>query len=160
MDLDLLNRLWVMPALDMPIKVIAQRLGVTVGEIIRLEREHDLPQRPKSPWNKGQVSFDTALLFRLWHSDPHEISTKEIARRLCVSISTLHKWAGRHKLPKRERVYDQNEYLPTPEEIAEKAREIRERHLRALREEPEDVTRSRLCKQGERWHQASSQSRA
>lgn len=160
LDADLLNRLWCMDPLDMPLKKIAERLGVTVGTLILMEREHDLPPRPKSPWNKGKTAIDTAALFRLWHADPAEMPSREIAKRLCVSISTLHKFAQRHKLPPRPRVVRDLTVDPTPEEIEQRAAECRELHYAKRRRESDDDTRKRVWMEDKAWHQTSSLSRA
>lgn len=43
-------------------------------------------------------SADVALLFRLWNEG---LSRIEIARHFKISVSTLHGWQKRYRLPKR-----------------------------------------------------------
>jgi uncharacterized protein YjcR len=158
MDLERLKAMW---AEGLPPAVIADRLGVTPGALWNARRKLGLPPRPRVAWNAGQErKIDVPLLFRLWHMGSRSMPVDEIANQLGVKKTTVYKAAQRHKLPLRERIVESKEYLPTPEEIAEKTREIRERHLRALREESEETTRKRVWNGELRCHPSSSQSRA
>lgn len=158
MDLERLKTMW---AEGLPPEVIADRLGVTCGSLWKARKKLGLPPRPRVAWNPGrQTPIDVPLLFRLWHMGPRAMPVAQIAKRLGVSNSTLYKHVERHKLPPREQIRSKDEYLPTQEEIAEKTREFRERHLRALREESDDATRSRLWHKENACHPSSSQSRA
>ena len=80
---------------------------------------------------------DVPTLFRLWHSD---MDTADIAVALGVSLSTLHSLRMRHKLPKRPRASVTVVADPTPDEIAERARECRERHYAERRGETGETT--------------------
>lgn len=80
---------------------------------------------------------DVAELFRLWHSD---MDTADIAIQFGVSLSTLHTLRLRHKLPKRPRAAVKLVADPTPDEIATRARECRERHYAERRGETDETT--------------------
>lgn len=158
MDFERLKAMW---AEGLPPAVIAERLGVTPGALWHAKKKLGLPPRQRRAWNAGQESpVDVPLLFRLWHMGSREMPVEQIAKHLGVKKSTIYKHAQRHKLPPRERIVESREYMPTPEEIAEKTREFRERHLRALREESDDATRSRLFHKEKTCRQSSSPSRA
>jgi DNA-binding CsgD family transcriptional regulator len=80
---------------------------------------------------------DLPKLFRLWYSD---MDTADIAVTFGVSLSTLHTLRMRHKLPKRPRATVTLVSDPTPDEIAERARQCRERHFAERRGETDDTT--------------------
>lgn len=158
-----LRELWAMDAIDMPTIKIARELRISPTTLYKLANQYELGSRPKrlAVWNAGQVKLiDVPLLYRLWHSDPREVSTTEIARQLGVSASTLYKYAELHKLSKRERVYRDLTVDPTPEEIEQRAAECREKHFKKRRRESEEQTRSRVAKEDQVWHQTSSHSQA
>jgi uncharacterized protein YjcR len=73
---------------------------------------------------------DVPALHRMWHSD---MDTPNIALTLGVSLSTLNNLRQRHGLPKRPRHAAQRVVDPTPDEIARRAKECRERHFAELR---------------------------
>jgi hypothetical protein len=77
----------------------------------------------------------------LWAS---EIETPEIAVRLGCSVSTLYLLRDRHKLPPRPRTRAMVLIDPTPQEIAERARECRERHYAQRRGESEHASKFRV----------------
>jgi len=86
---------------------------------------------------------DADELRQLWMDET--ISRREIGIRLGVSQSFLSNAAARLGLPRRETVHcAAND--PTPEQIAERARECRERHYAARRLESEEASRCRA------WH--------
>ena len=83
---------------------------------------------------------DVKEFFRLWH-DP-TLSRRDIGLALGVSQSFLSTMAARLGLPRRKtRHCEAND--PTPEQIAERARECRERHYAARRLESEEASRCR-----------------
>ena len=100
-------------------------------------RRLGLKDREPVSWNRGvDKKIDVPLLFRLWHTDAASMPIGEIARRLGINATTLYKHARKHHLPKRpranaaDRSHDDEEFCPTPEEIAERAaycRMMRER---------------------------------
>ena len=69
----------------------------------------------------------------------------DIAAALGVSVSCVYSLRHQYKLPKRERVFafpgD-----PTPEEIADRARECRERHFAKRRAETDEQVWSKVSK--------------
>lgn len=162
MDVERLKELWAMDQVEMPAYRIATELGVSRSYLWRMIDRYELPRRERVYQKAPDTTkpIDVPLLYRLWHLDPREISTPEIAKQLGVAPSTIYAIARRHHLPKRERVYDQNEYVPTPEEIAEETRKIRERHFKERRGESEDNTRKRVWHEETQCRQSSSQSRA
>lgn len=82
------------------------------------------------------------ILLREWWADG-ERTDLEITERFGWSYNTLHKFRHELGLPWRGR--RTNDYLPTPDEIAEECRKIRERRLDELRNEPEEVTQRRVA---------------
>ena len=95
----------------------------------------------KFGWDKRlpgkQRKVDVAELFRLWHS---EMETPDIALAFGVSVSTLNTLRQKHGLPKRPRVAVTLVADPTPDEIAKRARECRERHYAERRGETDETT--------------------
>ena len=87
-----------------------------------------------------RIQVDMQELFRMWHD--RRLTRREIALALGVSQSFLSTTAARLGLPRRETVHSEAND-PTPEEIAERARECRERHYAARRLESEEASRSR-----------------
>lgn len=85
--------------------------------------------------------YDVQLLHRLWADET--LQHREIALRLGVSQSFLGRLKLRHKLPKRDPPQCRTPYDPTPEEIAERAAECRERHFATRRCESEEASSSR-----------------
>lgn len=116
---------------------IASRLGCSVSSVERASSKLGLAHRQPGP----SRTIDVPTLFALWYG---EMETAEIARHFGCSISTLHLLARRHKLPKRRRREVQLVADPTPAEIAERARECRERHYAERRGETDGASRSRL----------------
>jgi hypothetical protein len=87
---------------------------------------------------------DVQLLYRLWNTPT--LTRCEIARQLGVPQSYVTYLAQRHKLPPRGRKFRPPEVDPTPDEIAERARECRERHMALRRSEPVGTTTSKVSK--------------
>ena len=88
----------------------------------------------------ARIQVDVQEFFRLWH-DP-TLSRRDIGLALGVSQSFLSTMAARLGLPRRQtRHCEAND--PTPEEIAERARECRERHYKERREETPVASRAR-----------------
>lgn len=117
---------------------IAGRLGCSVSSVERAAGKMGLPPRQPGP----SRTIDVPTLFALWASD---MGTDEIARHFKCSVSTLHLLSKRHALPKRRRKEVQLVSDPTPEQIAERARECRERHFAERRGETDGASRNRLC---------------
>lgn len=74
----------------------------------------------------GRVDVNVPELFRLWSTT---ISNEELARAIGIARSTLDIIRMRYGLPKRRlerrRPSELAEFNPTPEEIAERAAQIR-----------------------------------
>jgi hypothetical protein len=68
------------------------------------------------------------------------METPDIAFALGVSLYTLNKMRQKHGLPKRPRVSVMLVADPTPDEIAKRARECRERHYAERRGETDETT--------------------
>lgn len=88
------------------------------------------------------------VLHQMWMAGA---SAEDIGRRFGVSYTTVYNWAKRYKLPDRPKPQC-TAVDPTPDEIAERARECRERHLAEKRKEDvrttqdrESARRRRLC---------------
>lgn len=91
--------------------------------------------------NGRRIEYCAATLHMLWARGD---SYLEIAAALGCSMSHVHHLKLRHKLPDRQKptkeVFADD---PTPEQIAERAAEIRRAHLEALRNENAETSRSR-----------------
>ncbi|NBT05580.1 MAG: hypothetical protein EBS54_02085 [Betaproteobacteria bacterium] len=81
-------------------------------------------------------------LFELWAD--HSLSRAQVAGRLGISVAMLYRLMRRHKLPPRPKELKAPVPDPTPEEIAERARECRERHYAQRRAEPDQLTSSKV----------------
>lgn len=113
---------------------IAARLGCSVGVVDAAARRFGWPRR-----RPGQHrNVDVPLMFRLWADK--SIQKWEIAKRLGISESTLASLAKRHHLPQRLRPQVVLALDPTPDEIAQRARECRERHYAERRGETDRNT--------------------
>jgi len=112
---------------------IASRLGCHETTVTDAARRFGWGRR--KPGQRRDV--DVAKLFKLWHS---ETETPDIAVELGVSISTLHTLRQKHGLPKRPRAAVMLVADPTPDEIAKRARECRERHYAERRGETDETT--------------------
>lgn len=109
-----------------------------------------------------RLQYSVAQLFQLWGSGA---SRREIAAALGCNESTVQKLKMRHKLPKRQfnSPCCEDDYEPTPEEIAEyaeRARECREAHFAKRRSEDEHTTRKKIWLEETQCRRTSSQSRA
>jgi len=113
---------------------IAARLGCSVSLVDAAARRFGWPKRKPGP----NRIVDVPLMFRLWADE--SIQKLEIAKRLGISTSTLASLAKRHHLPQRPRPRVVVALDPTPNEIAERARECRERHYAERRRESDKVT--------------------
>ena len=105
---------------------IARRLGCGDSAVGKAAERLGLRE------SKPRVGVDVEKLFRLWSSD---MLREDIARELGVSVSHLARLCQRHHLPKRKPMRNQADTDPTPDEIAARASECRERHYAARRAE-------------------------
>ena len=122
---------------------IAQQLECSESSVQKVARRLGFPKR-----SEGRAKpIDVPLLFRLWAEG---VGTDEIAVQLGVSISTLWLLRKRHALPPRtprERAARaMND--PTPEEIADRARECHERHYAERRGESGEASRIKTWRHG------------
>ena len=76
---------------------------------------------------------------KLWHAGE---TLDRLAARIGISRATVMRYANRLGLPNRGQL--QRKPDPTPEEIEQRARELRERHFAELRAEQDSVTRCRV----------------
>lgn len=72
------------------------------------------------------MSVNAAELFRLWHMPQRVMPAVKIAEHLGVGLSTLYALARKHKLPRRPKLPQEELDVPTQQEIAERARAIRD----------------------------------
>jgi hypothetical protein len=78
-----------------------------------------------------QVIYDVAKLKKLWKKGLTHI---EIADALGCPAAYVAQLRERHNLPLRRRAYHgPSEFDPTPAQIEERKRELRERHLAEMR---------------------------
>ncbi len=112
---------------------IAARLGCSTNMVTDAAKRFGWPRRARG--TRRQV--DVPLLFRMWHS---EMETPEIASALGITACTLNTLRQKHGLPKRPRVAVMLVADPTPDEIAKRARECRERHYAERRGETDQTT--------------------
>jgi hypothetical protein len=85
---------------------------------------------------------DLARLYQLWND--HTLTRVKVSAMLGISPTHLTRLVARHKLPPRPRDKNQQTHDPTPDEIAERARQCRERHYAQRRAEPDDLTNSKV----------------
>ncbi len=116
---------------------IAERLGIHANTVTRMAYELRLPRRGRK--------VDVPTLFLLWAD--MTLTRVEVARKLGVTEGNLTRLAERYGLGPRgrqHRAFSMDD--PTPEEIAERARECRERHFAQRRAETATATDSKLSK--------------
>ena len=78
-----------------------------------------------------EMKYDEQLLRRLWDEG---VSHVNIARTLGCPTQYVSQLRVRHSLPQRRRSYHMNKIVdPTPEEIEERKKVIRERHFEEMR---------------------------
>lgn len=82
------------------------------------------------------------ILWEMWNAGAPVI---DIAAALGVSVSVIYSLRHQYKLPKRPRVFAFPDD-PTPEEIAERARECREAHFARRRAETDEQVWSKVSK--------------
>jgi hypothetical protein len=87
---------------------------------------------------------DLPLLYQLWND--HTLTRVRISEMLRISPTHLTRLVARHKLPPRPRDKNQQMNDPTPDEIAQRAAECRERHFAQRRAEPDCSTTSKVSK--------------
>lgn len=88
--------------------------------------------------------IDVPLLYQLWND--RTLTRAEIASRLGISHTFLTRLVAKHKLPPRQAEHKRNVVDPTPDEIAERARQCREKHFAERRSEPYESTVSKVSK--------------
>lgn len=92
---------------------------------------------------KRRVQICEAQFRRLWAEG---LSRQDLALHFNCSVSWIDNYRMELALPARTRANPQECYSPadpTPEQIAERARECRERHFAARRSETDEATRAR-----------------
>jgi hypothetical protein len=92
---------------------------------------------------KKRVQIAEAEFRRLWAAGA---SRQDLAERYRCSVSWIDNYRMELALPARNRANPQECYSendPTPEEIAERARELREKHFAERRLETDVASRSR-----------------
>jgi hypothetical protein len=119
---DEFRQLW---ATAKSIRDVQKACGLTYDATYQKARGLGLPRRV----SKGKTKqIDVPLLFKLWG---REVEVREIAHVLGVSEAYVGRLARKHHLPKRLPQKAENNGRtvadPTPEEIAERAAEIRAR---------------------------------
>jgi hypothetical protein len=82
------------------------------------------------------------MLYQLWND--HTLTRVKVSAMLGISPTHLTRLVARHKLPPRPRDKNQHGNDPTPDEIAQRAAECRERHYAQRRAEPDDLTNSKV----------------
>ena len=86
---------------------------------------------------RKRLSICEATFRRLWLAG--EMSRVDLANHFRCSVSAIDNLRAAMKLPKKKRTQHRPEYImadPTPDEIAQRAQECRERHYAQRRSEP------------------------
>lgn len=83
------------------------------------------------------------LLRQLW--DDATLTNRQIAQRLKITESYLCKLRERLELPRRCPAHSLPSYDPTPEEIAVRAAQCRQKHLAQRRAEKDETSCSRVA---------------
>ncbi len=86
------------------------------------------------------------LLRDMWEAGA---AVKDIAAALGVSVAVVYSLRHQYGLPKRAPVFAFPDD-PTPEQIAERARECREAHYARRRAETDDTVRTKVWKRRQR----------
>lgn len=116
---------------------IAERFDIHRNTVLRKACEMKLPKRARQ--------VDVPMMFRLWGD--MTLTRVEVARKLGLTEGNLARLAARYGLGPRgrqHRAFSMDD--PTPDEIAERARECRERHMAQRRAETATATDSKLSK--------------
>jgi len=119
------------------IPAMAKLLKTSEDTIRKAAKRLGLPKR----YQGNRTKVDVPLLFRLWHED---ITRQELAERVGVAQSTLGVLAKKHGLPKRKPCTKTEIVDPTPQEIADRARECREKHYAQRRNERDETVRAKV----------------
>ena len=119
---DEFRQLW---ATAKSVEVIAKQCDLTYDRTFARAKRLGLPSRPK---NRKRNDIDVPLLFELWNRN---VESRVIAERLGVRETYVSKLAARFKLPRRLPQKAENNGRavndPTPEEIEQRAAEMRAR---------------------------------
>jgi DNA-binding CsgD family transcriptional regulator len=116
---------------------IAKRLGCGETTVTDAVRHFGWPKKTTG----HRVNVDVPKLFLLWHT---QATLAEIAEQLGCKVTTLWTLKKRHKLPPKRRPDGSSPNDPTPQQIEERCREVRERHFARLRGESDSATKGRL----------------
>ena len=128
------TRLW---SEGVSIERIAERFDIHRNTVLRKACEMRLPRRVRQ--------VDVPMLFALWGDTT--LTRAEVARKLGLTANQLTRLADRHGLGRRgrqHRAFSMDD--PTPEQIAERAAECRERHMAQRRAEDVCTTNSKVSK--------------
>lgn len=125
---------------------IAERIGSARSTVWRILHGDKVASGPHAK------RVDREQLLALWQQG---LTLIEIGLQLGCSASTVTMLVAQHKLPPREQLRKMPLADPTPEEIAERARECRERHFAERRKEPACSTHSKASK----WRSGACQPR-
>lgn len=121
----------------MPIPDIAKRMRCARSTVWRVLHGSQLATSTHAK------RVDRAVLLDLWQRG---LTLIEIGAAIGCASSTVGSLVKQHKLPPRAPLQKLPQDDPTPEEIAERARECRERHYAERRREAVCSTTSKLSK--------------
>jgi DNA-binding CsgD family transcriptional regulator len=142
-DYEHVHRLY---AYGVTVDEIAERIGSARSTVWRILNGHKVASGTHAK------RVDREQLLALWQQG---LTLTEIGIQLGCSASTVTLLVKQHNLPPREPIRKMPLDDPTPEEIAERARECRERHFAERRKEPACSTHSKVSK----WRQGICQPR-
>lgn len=126
-------RLW---AEGLPSYRIAEHFDIHANTVTRIVSEMKLPSRARQ--------VDVPKLFRMWTQG---VAREVICREFGISGSQLSVLKTRYKLPNRPKRPASLNADPTPEQIAERARWCRERHMAQRRAEDPECSRIKTWRQ-------------
>lgn len=122
---------------------IAAALGCHVTSVEKAVARLGLAARQPGP---PRTRLDVPLLHRLWADG---VRAEDIARQIGCSTAHVYALKDRLKLPKRPKPKPVGGNAdPTPDEIEQRARECRERHLAAMRDETHETCLAWRRRQG------------
>ena len=122
-------------AAGLSIPEIAKRIGSSRSTVWRVLNEKSEPTATHA------VRIPREKLLALWQQG---LTLIEIGIACGCSASTAGALAKRHRLPPREQLRKMPSADPTPEEIASRAKECRERHYAERRQEREESVRTKI----------------